>query len=60
MVPEEQVELFDINTFLGRHLIVDGSGDRWYICWPDGEHFIGPYLRAQDAKGQLTRLTKHG
>ena len=38
------------------HLIVDGVDGEWYICFPDGEKYAGPYRRAQDAKGQLTRM----
>jgi hypothetical protein len=37
-------------------LMIDSRGDEWFIVWPDGDKYAGPYKRAQDAKGQLTRL----
>ena len=41
-----------------QHLHVDGHGERWYICWPDGDKYAGPYKTAAAAKGQLTRMKK--
>jgi hypothetical protein len=40
------------------HLYVDGHKDKWYIVWPDGDTFSGPYKRSQDAKSELTKLRK--
>lgn len=37
-------------------LHVDGYEEgEWWICYPDGDKFQGPYKRAQDAKAQLTK-----
>lgn len=30
----------------------------FFICFADGGPYAGPYKRAKDAKGQLTRLKK--
>lgn len=30
----------------------------YYITYPDGEPYAGPYKRERDAKGQLTRMRK--
>lgn len=46
------------NELILRQLHVDIRDTGWYICWPDGDLYAGPYKRAQDAKGQLTRLLK--
>lgn len=32
---------------------IDGS---FYLTYEDGEPYAGPYRRARDAKGQLTRM----
>ncbi len=40
------------------HLLVDGSGDKWYVVWPDGEIFMGPYKTSPAAKSELTKLKR--
>ena len=36
--------------------LADGDSNGFYITYPDGEPYAGPYKRAADAQGQLTRL----
>jgi hypothetical protein len=36
----------------------DSDANGFYIVYPDGEPYAGPYKRAGDAQGQLTRLRK--
>lgn len=34
----------------------DDDANGWFIVYPDGEAYAGPYARESDAKGQLTRI----
>lgn len=43
---------------LFHYLMIDQYDSGWYLCWPDCSKFSGPYKRAQDAKGELTKLLK--
>ena len=36
----------------------DADGNGWYIVYPDGQPYAGPYKRESDAKGQLTRMRR--
>lgn len=54
----EQVDSDDVNLSVFRHLLVDGHADKWYITWPDGSAFMGPYKLARTAKSELTKLKK--
>ena len=38
--------------------LADGDQNGWYITYPDGEPYAGPYKRRADAQGQLTRMRK--
>jgi hypothetical protein len=49
---------FSINSHLRQHLLVEPCRDGFYLVWPDGEKYSGPYKRAQDARAQLTMITK--
>ena len=40
-------------------LQVDEHSSGWWVCWPDGEKWLGPYRRSQDAKGQLTKIKRY-
>jgi hypothetical protein len=43
---------------LQTHLLVEGCSDGFYLVWPDGEKYDGPYVRAQDARRALTMIAK--
>lgn len=36
-------------------LIVDQRSDGFWICWPDGERFDGPFQRLCDANKALNK-----
>jgi hypothetical protein len=39
-------------------MTVEKTNAGWFICHKSGHPYAGPYKRAKDAKGQLTRLRK--
>lgn len=50
-----------METLLIFDLAPSGVGEPdagWYILFPSGKLYAGPYKREKDAKGQLTRLRK--
>lgn len=38
------------------HLHVDGEGNRWWLRWPDGTAYGGPFKTAAAAKRELTLM----
>jgi hypothetical protein len=49
-------EVKDFVKHAQTHLLVDPGKDGWYLCWPDGERYGGPYARPQDARRALTMM----
>jgi hypothetical protein len=39
-------------------LTVDGHNTKWYIVWPDGVAYDGPFNTPSSAKRELTKLKK--